>query len=110
MNQAPYSLKEAQQICADYTYLVGQPFGTDSDAIIEKVTVTPFDEASKKRFLIFYFLLGNAESALTQEYKGLLFDILVIARSTSDQHDLQQEELATWLATNKGLKLQAVLS
>lgn len=104
MKRAPYSLPEAQRLCTDYSHLVGQPFGRGSDAIIESVVVAPFDEASRKRFLIFYFLFNNAESALSQEYKGLLFDVLVIARSVTDEHELQQLDLHAWLGERKTTK------
>jgi hypothetical protein len=101
MKKAPYSLQEAEQLCKDYQYLVGQKFSSDSDLIIECVTVTPFDEANKQRFLILYFLFNNAQSALNQEYKGFLFDIIVIGRSAHDEHELLQEDLTVWLAENK---------
>jgi hypothetical protein len=107
MKKAPYSLEEAQKLCAEYQYLVGQAFGKEKNSVIECVTIVPFDELSRERFLIFYFLLNNAESALAYEYKGLLFDALVIARSTTDVHELLQEELVTWLAENKHLEAAA---
>lgn len=101
MKKAPYSLEEAQRLCTEYQYLVGQPFEKGQSFVIECVTVVPFDELSRERFLIFYFLFNNAESALAHEYKGLLFNALVIARSTTDEHELRQEELVMWLAENK---------
>jgi hypothetical protein len=101
MKKAPYSLAEAEKLCREYQFLVGRSFASDSDAVIECVTVTPFDEISRKRFLIFYFLFNNAQSALSHEYKGLLYDILVIARSVDDEHELLQEDLTTWLNENK---------
>jgi hypothetical protein len=101
MSNAPYTLQEAEQLCKEYQYLVGQKFSSDSDLFIECVTITPFDEINKKRFLILYFLFNNAESALSHEYKGFLFDIIVIGRSQQDQHELLQEDLSVWLAENK---------
>lgn len=106
MKKAPYSLQEAQQLCIEYQYLVGQSFEQENDFVIEAVTIVPFDELSKERFLIFYFLFNNAESALAYEYKGLLFNALVIARSATDEHQLLQEELVIWLAENKRLDTQ----
>jgi hypothetical protein len=101
MKKAPYSLEEAELLCKEYQHLVGQPFANDSKLVIECVTLTPFDEGNKQRFLIFYFLFNNAESALSQEYNGLLFDIIVIARSSEDEHELLQEDLYTWVHENK---------
>jgi len=103
MKKAPYLLSDAEKLCGEYQYLVGQSFAKKGDTVIECVTIVPFDEVSKKRFLIFYYLFNNAESALSQEYKGLLYDILVIARSVSDEHELLQEDLYTWVTQNKSL-------
>ncbi len=103
MKTSPYSLQEARELAEEYQYLIRQPFAENSSAIIENVIICPFDEASRKKFLIFYFLFNNAEKALGQEYKGLLFDVLVIGRSMLDEHELQQEDLHTWLKENKGL-------
>ncbi len=100
MKKAPYSLPEAEKLCLEHQFLVGRSFASDSNAVIECVTVSPFDETSRKRFLIYYFLFNNAESALAHEYKGLLYDIIVIARSTQDEHELLQEDLNTWLEEN----------
>ena len=109
MKKAPYSLEEAEQMCKEYQHLVGQPFADSSDLIVECVTVTPFDEVNKKRFLIFYFLFNNAESALSHEYQGLLFDIIVIGRSVNDEHELLQEDLYTWIHENKSQAVQVSL-
>lgn len=103
MRTSPYSLQEARELCEQYQYLAGQPFSASSNAVIENVIICPFDEASRKRFLIYYFLFNNPEKALSQEYKGLLYDVLVIGRSVLDEHELQQDDLATWLAENKGV-------
>jgi hypothetical protein len=103
MSTSPYSLQEARELCEQYQYLAGQPFSAGGNTVIENVIICPFDEASRKRFLIYYFLFNNAEKALWQEFKGLLFDVLVIGRSVVDEHELLQEDLATWLAENKGV-------
>jgi hypothetical protein len=102
VKQAPYSLNEAQQICEDYQFLVGQAFDTASpiDSTIESVALAPFDQINKRRFIIFYLLFNDARSALTHEYKGLLYDILVIARSTDNENEIMQESLAVWLSKN----------
>ena len=100
MKKAPYSLSEAEKLCQEYQFLVGRSFASDSNAVIECVTISPFDEISRKRFLIYYFLFNNAQSALAHEYKGLLYDIIVIARSVEDEHELLQEDLHTWTEEN----------
>ena len=100
MKKAPYSLLEAERLRLDYQSLIGKSFASDSNAVIECVTISPFDEISRERFLIYYFLFDNAESALTHEYKGLLYDIIVIARSLEDEHELLQADLYTWINEN----------
>jgi len=102
MKQAPYSLNEAQKICEQYQFLVGQAFDPEMpiNSTIECVTIAPFDQINKRRFIIYYLLFNDAQSALTHEYKGLLYDILVIARSTENDNDLLQENLHVWLAKN----------
>jgi hypothetical protein len=109
MKKAPYSLAEAEELCKEYQHLVGQSFAKDNNLIIECVTITPFDEVNKQRFLIFYFLFNNAESALSQEYRGFLFDIIVIGRSVTDEHELLQEDLYTWVHENKSQSVQVSL-
>ena len=100
MERVPYSLPDAEKLCTEYQFLVGKPFAPGSNSIIECVTISPFDEISRKRFLIYYFLFNNPQSALAHEYKGFLYDILVIARSLQDEHELLQEDLSSWLKEN----------
>ncbi len=83
-----------------YQNLVGKPFGKDNDAIISCVAIAPFDQNSKNRFTIFYLLFDDAETALQHEYKGLLYDVIVIASSPQDRNDLHQEDIHTWVTKN----------
>ena len=64
MKKAPYSLPEAEKLCQEHQFLVGRTFASDSDAVIECVTVSPFDEQSRKRFLIYYFFSGLGAAAM----------------------------------------------
>jgi len=100
MKTAPYTLPEAEKLCTEYQYLVGKPFAKDSDATITCVAIAPFDRNSKNRFTIFYLLFDDAETALSHEYKGLLYDVIVIASSPHDRNDLHQEDIHTWTITN----------
>ena len=101
MKSAPYTLPEAEKLCAEYQYLVGKPFSKDSDSAITCVAIAPFDQNSKNRFTIFYLLFNDAESALSHEYKGFLYDVIVIASAPADRNDLKQDSLHTWIAANK---------
>ena len=100
MKNAPYTLPDAEKLCTQYQYLVGKPFGKDSDAVISCVAIAPFDQNSKNRFTIFYLLFDDAETALQHEYKGLLYDVIVIASSPQDRNELHQEDLFTWTTKN----------
>jgi len=103
MKQPPYSLEEAMKICSEYNYLAGHAFDPSMpiNSTIDRVAVVPFDEVNKRRFLIYYLLFNDAQSALTHEYKGLLYDVLVIARSTEDENEMLHESLYPWLDKNK---------
>src|SRR6185503_7774299 len=95
---------EAQRICQEFQSLKGQPFDSESDTGINGVLVSPFGEESKKRFFLYYLLFDDAEMALHHDYKGLLFDVMVIA-SAKDNYELLQQDIYTWLAKNKCLPL-----
>ena len=100
MKDAPYTLPEAEKLCTQFQYLVGKPFSKGSDAVISCVAIAPFDQNSKNRFTIFYLLFDDAETALQHEYKGLLYDVLVIASPPQDRNDLLQEDIYTWVSKN----------
>jgi hypothetical protein len=100
MNKPPYSLKEAENLRKEFQYLAGKPFNKECSASIDCIAIAPFDEISKKRFLVYYLLFDDAEMALNHEYKGLLYDVLVLAGS-KDHHELLQEDIHKWLAKNK---------
>ena len=103
----PYSYQEAEKLCSEYQCLVGTQFYTGgsssaTSAIIECVAISPFDQASKQRFYLFYLLFDNdAHAALLQDYKGLLFDIVIFARTRDDE--MIHEDLYTWLGKNEML-------
>ena len=100
MKKAPYSFAEAQMLCNEYQYLIGQPFDKSNQQPINSIVVSPFDQMSKKRFIIYYLLFNDADMALAHEYKGLLFDILVIA-GANHQQELYHEDIHIWLSKNK---------
>ncbi len=101
MKAAPYTLPEAEKICTEYQYLVGKPFSKNDSAVISCVAIAPFDENSKNKFTIFYLLFDDAETALSHDYKGLLYNVVVIASAPHDRNDLKQDSVALWLTSNK---------
>jgi hypothetical protein len=102
MLRMPYSLDQAQSLCEKLQHLVGRSFDLHSSQYgkIECVAVSPFDNNSKKTFLLNYLLCDNAEKALKEDYKGLLFDVVVIARAADDPMELIQEDVASWIKKN----------
>ena len=100
MKNAPYSLFEAQQICHKWQNIVGKPFADDNPAVIESIAIAPFDQLSRERFIAYYLLFNDAEVALAHEYKGLLFNVLVIATS-DDKYEIFHEDIYPWLAANQ---------
>lgn len=94
----PYSIQEAEKLCNDFQYLIGtQLAGTN--ATITDVVITPFDENNKYRFFLYYVLLdNNSKEALNQDYKGLLFDVVIIAKTPNE--DTIHQDLYTWLGNN----------
>ena len=100
MKNAPYTLPEAEKLCTQFQHLVGKPFSKDSGAIITCVAIAPFDQNSKNRFTIFYLLFDDAETALQHEYKGLLYDVIVIASAPQDRNEIHQEDIHTWVTKN----------
>jgi hypothetical protein len=99
MKKAPYNFKEAVQLCTDFKHLVGERFQKDDHAMIDEIAVVPFDELNKKKFIVFYHLINDAVTALNHEYRGLLFDVMVLA-TYPDKCDLLYKELHDWTIEN----------
>ena len=100
MKFPPYSLSEAKKICSEFQWLLGQKFSADNETLIDSVVIAPFDEINQKRFVIYYMLFEDAQMALAHEYKGLLFDVLVMA-GLSEEGDMLFEDISMWLSHNK---------
>lgn len=97
----PYSYSDALEMCSKFQYLKGLSFG-NGPHIIDAIVVTPYDTNFKQRFFLYYLLFdSNCEEAL-QDYKGLLFDVCVVARDM--QEELAHESLSTWLSWNEESK------
>ena len=102
MKKAPYSLTEAQKVCEDFQCLTGKLFDKDITSDIDCVVITPYDEANKKRFFLYYMLFDDADIALNHEYNGSFYDVVVIA-GAKDEYGLLQQDLYSWLAKNRSL-------
>jgi hypothetical protein len=99
MKKPPYSLSEATRLCSEFQYLVRERYNKDDEATIECVAVVPFDEMNKKKFIVYYHLLNDASIALNHEYRGLLFDVMVLA-TYPQKCDLLYSDLGSWLQEN----------
>ena len=94
----PYSLEQAKYLSSVYRSLIGTRFGNDKSQI-EDVLIIPFDQASKQRFILYYMVMSqDAQDVVLEEYKGFLFDLLVISRNSSGE--IVYKELAAYLAAN----------
>lgn len=95
----PYSFAQGEKLCQEFQNLVGTRL-ENRDAIIETVVLTPFDEISKHRFFLYYLLFdNNAEAALKQEYMGLLYDVMIVARTPDDE--IVHQDLHSWINYSK---------
>ena len=99
MKVPPYSLNEAIELCADYQFLSGRNFD-NTDSIIRHIVVAPFDEESKEIFLLYFRIVQDSTTILTEVYSGMLFDILVIGKSVVDQNEVAHQSLHSWWQAN----------
>lgn len=102
MKHVPFALNDAKQLCSDLQNIKGATFDPAMPDIgeIECIAVAPFDIQNKKQFLLHYLLCDDAQKALN-EYSGLLYDVIVIARSKEIFTDLLQYDIYTWLEKNQ---------
>lgn len=84
MVHPPFSYALAQKICENYQSLVGAPYEEGSTAVIDAVIVSPYDSASKSRFIMLYLVLNDAVDALTSDCSTNEYDVLVISGSIND--------------------------
>lgn len=98
----PFFLEEATSICNEYKKYIGLPLRLqdNNSPIIECVTITPFDLINKEKFILYYLLFDDhIQAAQALNYKGFLYDIVVIARSANDE--LEHTDLSSWLSKNQ---------
>src|ERR1700733_7478732 len=106
MKKAPYTFHEAANLSEQFKHIIGKSFAPGSSFTIQCVAIAPFDQFNKNRFLNFYFLLNDEKSALDIDYKGLLYDVLIIGRSITEEFDFVQEDIGSWLSANQCFALQ----
>lgn len=99
MKAAPFSLAEAEHLCKHWHTLIGEPFDNESKAVIDCIAIAPFDQLNREKFIAYYLLFNDCKKALSFEYKGLLYAVLVIAVS-EDKFQVYNEEITMWLTRN----------
>ena len=96
--KVPYSLLEAEILRSEFQNLVGT-FSDNIAATVEAVVITPFDQPSKQRYFLFYHLFDNdAQAALTHEYTGFFFDVVIVAKDSNGS--FVYEDLNSWFMKN----------
>lgn len=95
------SLKQAQIVCSDYQYLIGNHIkkGWKTLAVIEQVIVAPFDDFNKHRFLEEYKKTHDSISAL-DFYQGQIYDIMIVGKYILNPHDIYTCDLRKYLTDN----------
>jgi len=99
MLRIPYTFDQAKSLCDKLQSFVGYCFDLHSPEVcnIECIAVSPFDCANKKIFLLNYLLTEDAEKSLKEDYKGLLYDVIIITRSVHNNLELVHEDVVTWM-------------
>lgn len=94
----PYSLEQARYLQENYKGFVGAEFD-ERHVLVEDIAIVPFDQASRQRFILYYMVMGRqAQEIVLQEYKGLLFDVMVIARN--DSGGVVHKDLASYICSS----------
>ena len=100
MKLPPYTLQEAKNLCAGYQSITGMPFDDEGNNTIDMVIVTPYDQNSKNRFLMLYLMLNDANAALSLDYSGNQYDVIVVSGSAT-AIGMQQKSLCMWHKANE---------
>lgn len=93
----PYSLEQAKYLQNLYRGFIGAEFEENRNVLVEEIAIVPFEQVSRQRFILYYMVVGKqAQAQVLQEYKGLLFDILLVARN--ERGELIHKDLCSYLA------------
>lgn len=96
----PYSLEQAKYLQNLYRGFIGAEFEENRNVLVEEIAIVPFEQVSRQRFILYYMVVGRqAQAQVLQEYKGLLFDILLVARN--ERGELIHKDLCSYLAAGR---------
>lgn len=96
----PYSLEQAKYLQNLYKGFIGAEFEENRNVLVEEIAIVPFEQVSRQRFILYYMVVGKqAQAQVLQEYKGLLFDILLVARN--ERGELIHKDLCSYLGAGR---------
>lgn len=99
MKQPPYSYHEAKSLSGEHQHIIGLNYDANTNAAIDMVVVAPYDQNSKNRFLMLFLMLNDADSALSLDYSGNQYDVMVISGS-ANSNGMLQTSLYDWRMTS----------
>lgn len=96
MQHPPYTYKEAKELSGEYQHIIGLSYDQSCTCTIDMVVVAPHDQNSRNRFLMIYLMLNDADAALSLDYSGTQYDVVVIS-GAANANGMQQMSLHKWL-------------
>jgi hypothetical protein len=86
MKETPLTLQEAEALCAEYQYVVGQPFCGEYRELgkVEAVVIAPAGKLNKWIFMKYYQKFNNPQQALSF-YNDNEFDVVLLGRDKLNQ-------------------------
>ncbi|WP_345082846.1 hypothetical protein [Nemorincola caseinilytica] len=96
MKLPPYTYHEAKALSGEHQHIVGLSYDQQCTTTVDMVVVAPHDQNSRNRFLMLYLMLNDADAALSLDYSGTQYDVMVISGS-SNVSGMQQCSLHQWL-------------
>jgi hypothetical protein len=96
MKLPPYTFSEARTLKEKHQHIIGLSYDADEKSAVDMVVVAPYEPASRNRFLMLFLMLNDAEAALSLDYNGNQYDVIVISGS-ADANGMQHRNLHNWL-------------
>ena len=105
MKHPPYNYQEAKELSGEYQHIIGLSYDRKQTAVVDMVVVAPHDQNSRNRFLMLYLMLNDADAALSLDYSGSQYDVMVISGS-ANATSMQQCSLCDWHKTQDAQELE----
>lgn len=93
----PFTFEEASEICEDFEDLKDTEFniGTSTVYLIHDVTISPFKEEDKRKFIYDYFAAKDSGKPL-RSYSGSEYDVLLLAYNLANETDFVHIDIRTF--------------